>query len=219
MMDKSIALRRILDGGVIAIFRAADSTGLVDAAEAIVEGGVTALEFTLTTPEAMQLIGKARERLGDRALVGAGTVTNSQQARAAIDAGAQFIVMPVVDRGAIETTLAAGASVLPGAFTPTEIFLAHQLGADLVKLFPASLGGPAYVRAILAPLPQVQLVPTGGVTVANAGDYIRAGAAAVAVGSHLTDSVAIAAGEFRRLANSARELVAAVRKARRQGAL
>jgi 2-dehydro-3-deoxyphosphogluconate aldolase/(4S)-4-hydroxy-2-oxoglutarate aldolase len=213
-MDKSTALKRILDGGVIAILRAASPAGLVEAAEAIVAGGVAAVEFTFTTPDARRLIGATRERLGERALVGAGTVLHAADARAALNAGAQFIVMPTLDRGVIDTARRADIPVVPGAFTPTEILTAWEWGADLVKLFPASVGGPTYLQAILAPLPEVRLVPTGGVSTANACEYIRAGAAAVAVGGNLVDRAAIAAGEFYRLTQVARELVAAVQKGR-----
>ena len=215
-MDKSTALKRILDCGVIAIFRAASSTGLVEAAEAIAAGGVVAVEFTFTTPDARRLIGATRERLGERALVGAGTILHVEDARAALEAGAQFIVTPTLDRGVIEAAQRADVPVMPGAFTPTEILTAWEWGADLVKLFPASVGGPAYLQAVLAPLPQVRIVPTGGVSTANAGEYIRAGAAALAVGGNLVDRPAIAAREFHRLTEAARELVAAIEVARRQ---
>ena len=209
-----MTVQRILDCGVIAIIRAPEARGLIEAAEAIVAGGVTAVEFTLTTPEAARLIGEARERLGERALVGAGTVLSVEQARAVLEAGAQFIVSPTLHHGVVETAQSAGVPVMPGAFTPTEALTAWEWGADLVKLFPASAGGPAYLKAVHAPLPHVRLVPTGGVSVANAGDYIRAGAAAVAVGGQLVDATAIVAGEFGRLTGAARELVEAVRAAR-----
>jgi 2-dehydro-3-deoxyphosphogluconate aldolase / (4S)-4-hydroxy-2-oxoglutarate aldolase len=214
-MDKPSALQRILDGGVIAILRASGPAGLVEAAGAIVAGGVVAVEFTLTTPEALWLIGAAREQLGERALVGAGTVLNETEARAALGAGAQFIVTPALRREVVETAQAVGVPVVPGAFTPTEVLTAWEWGADLVKLFPASAGGPAYLQAVRAPLPQVRLVPTGGVSAANAGEYIRAGAAAVAVGGNLVDPAAIAAGAFERLTEAARRLAAVVREARR----
>lgn len=210
-------LQRILDGGVIAIIRAPGTAGLLEAAEAIVAGGVSAIEFTLTTPDALRLISAARARLGDRALVGVGTVVSADQAQNAIDAGAQFVVMPVLEQGAIAVAREAGLPVMPGAYTPTEVFTAWTWGADLVKLFPASAGGPAYLKAIRAPLPQVRLAPTGGVSAANAGEYIRAGAAAVAVGENLVDRAAIAAGEFHRLTAAARELVSAVQQARDGG--
>ena len=213
-MDKSTALKRILDCGVIAIFRAASPVGLVEAAEAIVAGGVAAVEFTFTTPDARRLIGATRERLGERALVGAGTILHVADARAALKAGAQFIVMPTFDRGVIDAAQRADIPVMPGAFTPTEILTAWECGADLVKLFPASVGGPTYLQAILAPLAEVRLVPTGGVSTANAREYIRAGAAALAVGGSLADRAAIAAREFHRLTEVAHELVAAVQQAR-----
>lgn len=217
-MDKAAALKRILDCGVIAIYRARGPEGLVAAAEAAVAGGMVAVEFTLTTPGALQLIGAARERLEGKALVGAGTVSNAEQAKAALEAGAQFIVMPVLHRGAMEMAQAAGVPVMPGAFTPTEVLTAWEWGADLVKLFPASNGGPAYLKAIREPFPDIRLVPTGGVSAANAADYIRAGAVAVAVGGNLVDPAAIAAGEFWRVTETARQLIAAVAKAKTERA-
>ncbi len=213
-MDKALALKRLLDCGVVAIVRASAPTGLVEAAQALFDGGIVAIEFTFTTPDARRLIGAARERLGDQALVGAGTVLNDRDADAAVQAGAQFIVMPVLDHGAVATAQRARVPIMPGAFTPTEILTAWEWGADLVKLFPASVGGPAYLKAVLAPLPQVRLVPTGGVSAANAGEYIHAGAAAVAVGGNLVDPAAIAAGEFHRLTQAARQLVKVVEKSR-----
>ena len=213
-MDKFVALKRILDCGVIAIVRASSSDGLVEAAEAIVMGGIVAVEFTLTTPDAVRLIGEARERLGERALIGAGTVLSEQDAEAVLEAGAQFVVTPALHQGVVETAHGAGVPVVPGAFTPTEMLTAWEWGADLVKLFPASTGGPEYLKAIHAPLPHVRLVPTGGVSAANASDYIRAGAVAVAVGGNLVDSAAIAAQEFWRLTETAQQLIAAVCKGR-----
>lgn len=213
-MDKFVALKRILDCGVIAIVRAPSSEGLIQAAEAIVAGGIVAVEFTLTTPDAVRLIGAARERLGERALIGAGTVLSEQDAKVVLEAGAQFIVTPALHHGVVETAHSAGVPVMPGAFTPTEVLTAWEWGADLVKLFPASTGGPEYLKAIHAPLPYVGLVPTGGVSAANAGEYIRAGAVAVAVGGNLITPAAIAAQEFWRLTETAQRLIAAVRKGR-----
>jgi len=215
-MDKFAALKRILDCGVIAIIRASSSEGLVEAADAIVAGGVAAVEFTLNTPDALRLVGATRERLGERALVGAGTILNAGDAQAALEVGAEFIVMPTLRRDTIEAVQTAGVPVMPGAYTPTEIVTAWEWGADLVKLFPASVGGPSYVRAIHGPLPHVGLVPTGGVNAANAGDYIRAGAVAVAAGGSLVDPAAIAAGEFWRLTETAQQLIAAVQKDREE---
>lgn len=215
-MEKATALEKILDVGVIAIVRAPSAAGLLEAADAISSGGIQALEFTFTTPEARELIGRARERLSGEALVGAGTVLTAEDAHSALEAGAQFIVMPCLDRGAIEVAQRAGVPIMPGAFTPTEIVTAWQWGADLVKLFPASLGGPAYLQALRAPLPQIRLVPTGGVSAANAGEYIRAGAAAVAVGGKLVDRDAIAARNYGLLTRTARALVDAVQAARQE---
>lgn len=212
-MEISTPLKRILDCGVIAIIRSSSADGLLEAAEAIVAGGINVIEYTLTTPDALRLVSAARERLGARALVGAGTVLDAGDAKMALTAGAQFIVLPALNSGAVEAAQNAGVPVIPGAYTPTEIVTAWRWGVDLVKLFPASAGGPAYLKAIGGPLPQVRLVPTGGVSAANAGDYIRAGAVAVAAGGNLADQTVIKEKAFNLLSAAASELLEEVRRA------
>lgn len=200
--------------GVIAIVRFDRSEDLVRVAQAIAKGGIRAIEFTLTTPNALEIIAAARREFGEEILLGAGTVLDPETARAAILAGAEFVVAPTLNRGVIEVCRRYGKAVIPGAYTPTEILSAWEWGADLVKLFPAEIGGPAYLKAIRAPLPQVRLVPVGGVTLENAGDFIKAGAAAIAVGSNLVDKKLVAEKRFDELAVLAGKFVAAVQRAR-----
>lgn len=174
-----------LSSGVVAIMRAASSVDLLNAAEAVLAGGVSLIEVTMTTPGALRVIGQAVTRFGEQVCFGAGTVLDANAARAAIDAGAQFVVAPSVDLGAIETCRERGVPVMPGGFSPTEIVTAWRAGADLVKVFPAGLGGPSLIKALKAPLPHIRMVPVGGVTVANTAEFIRVGAEAVGVGAEL----------------------------------
>jgi len=213
-MGKDDHVREIEQGGVIAIVRFDRSEDLIQVARAIRAGGVRAIEFTMTTPNAIQIIQQSVREFGEDVLLGAGTVLDAETARAAILAGAEFIVAPTLNPAVIEVCRRYSKVVIPGAFTPTEILTAWECGADFVKVFPAEFGGPAYFKAVLAPLPQVKLVPVGGVSLQTAGEFIRAGAAAVAVGSNLVKKSAIAAKRFDELTELARGFVAAVAKAR-----
>ncbi|MGI6208990.1 MAG: bifunctional 4-hydroxy-2-oxoglutarate aldolase/2-dehydro-3-deoxy-phosphogluconate aldolase [Anaerolineae bacterium] len=213
-MDKRDIARRIEEAGVVAVVRLAQADQLARVADAIREGGVDIIEFTFTTPGALQIIEQSAARFGDDVLLGAGTVLDPETARAAILAGAQFVVSPTTDFRTIELCHRYGKAVIPGAFTPTEILSAWQAGADFVKVFPAGVLGPGYLRDVLAPLPQVKLVPTGGVGKANAADFIRAGAAALAVGGDLVNNKLVAAGDFAQLTANARALVEAVKAGR-----
>ncbi|OYR47602.1 MULTISPECIES: bifunctional 4-hydroxy-2-oxoglutarate aldolase/2-dehydro-3-deoxy-phosphogluconate aldolase [unclassified Halorubrum] len=204
---------RIREGGVVAILRGVDPDAAIDVADAVVDGGVTALEVTADTPAVTETIGALADRFDD-VLVGAGTVLDAETARAVQLAGAQFLVTPTVDAGVIETANRYGTPVATGAFTPTEALRASEAGADFVKVFPAATGGPEHVAALGGPLPQIPLVPTGGVGPANAGDYVEAGAVAVGVGSAIVDDDAVANGEFERIAENARRTVDAVAAAR-----
>ncbi|UCC65069.1 MAG: bifunctional 4-hydroxy-2-oxoglutarate aldolase/2-dehydro-3-deoxy-phosphogluconate aldolase [Anaerolineae bacterium] len=215
-MNKEANLKRMLDGGVIAIVRLDSAGQLGQVARAIKAGGADVIEFTMTTPGALDIIAASTQEFGDQVLLGAGTVLDSETARAAILAGARFIVSPTLNPATVELCHRYSVIAVPGTFTPTEILTAWESGADLVKVFPASAGGPGYIKAVLAPLPQVRLVPTGGVNVQNAADYIQAGAAAVAVGGSLVNRKLVAAGDFNTLTETARGLVAAVRQARGQ---
>jgi len=213
-MGKDDHVREIEQGGVIAIVRFDRSEDLIQVARAIQVGGVRAIEFTMTTPNAIQIIQQSVREFGEDVLLGAGTVLDAETARAAILAGAEFIVAPTLNPAVIEVCRRYSKVVIPGAFTPTEILTAWECGADFVKVFPAEFGGPAYFKAVLAPLPQVKLVPVGGVSLETAGDFIRAGAAAVAVGSNLVKKSAIAAKRFDELTELARSFAEAVRTAR-----
>ena len=188
---------RYLGCGVVAIMRATSSAQLLSAAEAVLAGGVTAIEVTMTTPGALGVITEAVDRLGSDAAFGAGTVLDAESARAAILAGAQFIVAPSVDLATIELCRRYGVPVMPGAFTASEIVTCWQAGADYVKVFPATVGGPGLIKALKAPLPQVRMIPVGGVDLTNTADFIRAGAFAVGVGGELVSQQLLEAGDLR----------------------
>lgn len=213
-MSKEKDLQRIVDCGVVAIVRFDRSEELVEAAQAIKAGGVDVIEFTMTTPNALGIIEASAKEFGEEVLLGAGTVLDSETARAAILAGARYIVSPTLDPQVIELCHRYGVIAVPGAFSPTEILAAWELGADLVKVFPAGAMGPGYIKDILSPLPQVRLLPTGGVSLSNVAQFIAAGATAVAAGSSLVDKTAVAERDFARLTAIAREFVTAIRKAR-----
>ena len=200
--------------GVVAVIRMKDAGRLRAVIDAIAEGGVRAIEVTMSVPGAVGLIAKLAPALPSSILFGAGTVIDAATARAVIDAGARFIVSPVFRREVIDACHERDIVVAPGCFSPTEILDAHEYGADVVKVFPATALGPSYIKDIRAPLPQVRLMPTGGVTLDNAGDWIRAGAVAVGVGSALLDAKAVEEGRFDVLVNNARRIVASVAAAR-----
>jgi len=214
MIDSHLAFGEMVDCGVIAVLRADSPSELVSAAKALAEAGVKSVEVTMTTPGALDVVKEAVKELKEKAIVGVGSVLDTQTARAAILAGAEFIVSPILDPDMILLVNRYGKVVIPGAFTPTEILEAWEAGADAVKVFPASVGGPDYLRAIKGPLPQVKLVPTGGVTLENAGEFIKAGAEMVAVGGNLVSAKEIAAGLFDEITRRARKFVDAVAKAR-----
>jgi len=204
---------QIGESGVIAILRGVDPESAIDVATAVIDGGVTALEVTADTPNVAETIGSLSDRFDD-VLVGAGTVLDAETARAVQLAGAEFLVTPTVDVGVIETGNRYTTPVATGAFTPTEAIRAYEAGADFVKVFPAATGGPGHVAALGGPLPQIPLVPTGGVGPSNAGAYIEAGAAAVGVGSAIVTDDAVANEEYEVIAENARRTVDAVAAAR-----
>jgi 2-dehydro-3-deoxyphosphogluconate aldolase/(4S)-4-hydroxy-2-oxoglutarate aldolase len=196
--------------GVVAVIRMKDPAKLRAVFDALAEGGVRAIEVTMTVPGAVALIGELATSLPAGIVLGAGTVIDAATARAVIDAGARFIVSPVFRRDVVAVCLERGVVAAPGCFSPTEILDAHEMGADLVKVFPATALGPQYIKDLRAPMPQLRLMPTGGVTLDNAGDWIRAGAVAVGVGSALLDTKAIDEGRFDVIAGNARRIVASV---------
>ena len=191
-----------------------DAAKLRRVVDAIAEGGVRAIEVTMTVPGAVDLIAALARSLPDDVLLGAGTVTDARTARAVIDAGARYVVSPVFRREVIAACHERDVAAAPGCFTPTEILDAHDSGADVIKVFPATALGPQFIKDVRAPLPQVRLMPTGGVSLDNAGDWIRAGAVAVGVGSALVDAKAIEAGRFDVLTDNARRITASVASAR-----
>jgi len=201
-------------GGVVAVIRMKEPAKLRAVVDALVEGGVTALEVTMTVPGAIDLIAQLAPTLPAGFLLGAGTVTDADTARRAIRAGAQFIVGPVFRPEVIAACHDLGVAAMPGCFSPTEILAAWEAGADVVKVFPATALGPGYLKDVRGPLPQVKLMPTGGVTVENAGDWIKAGAVAVGAGTALVDPKAIASGDFAAITEKATRIVANVRAAR-----
>src|SRR6266545_34748 len=215
-MEKVWVLKRIEEIGVIPVVRAASAEEAIAIAEVIGEGGIPILEITLTVPGAVAVIAKLSKRYGDKVLVGGGTVLDAESARDCIAAGAQFIVSPSLNIPTIDLCKRQRIAVFPGALTPTEVVCAWQAGADAVKVFPCSaVGGPKYLRALKAPLPQVNLVPTGGVSLATAKDFITAGAWALGVGADLVNTKAINSGGRESVVAAARSYVTAVREARR----
>jgi 2-dehydro-3-deoxyphosphogluconate aldolase/(4S)-4-hydroxy-2-oxoglutarate aldolase len=204
----------ITETGVVAVIRLNDARQLHAVAEALASGGVRAIEVTMTVPGAVRLIEELSRSLPNEFLIGAGTVLDPETARQVILAGARFVVSPVFIRGLVEMGHRYDVPVMPGCFTPTEILAAWEAGADIVKVFPATVLGPAFFKDIRGPLPQVRLMPTGGVTRENAGDWIRAGAVAIGAGSALVDAKAVAERRFDVITATARHFIEAVQRAR-----
>ena len=213
MSEKVVAkLRQV---GIIPIIRAASADVAMPVADALLQAGLPIAEITLTVPNAIDAIRAIAKRLAGKMLVGAGTVTDAEAARRAVDAGAEFIVSPCLVREVIEAAHSANVAVLPGALTPGEVFEAHRLGGDMVKIFPTqSVGGAAYLRALRGPFPDIPLVPTGGVSLENIGAMFEAGAAAVGVGSELISQDLLARGDYAAIEALAKQFLAAVKQAR-----
>ena len=214
-MTKDDVLKRLEKIGVIPVVRAASAEEAVAVAEAISEGGIPVLEITLTVPGAVRVIAELSKRFGDQVLVGAGTVLDPEAAAECIRAGAQFVVSPALNLQTIELCRREDIVILPGALTPTEVVTAWNAGADAVKVFPCSaVGGAKYLSALKAPLPHIRLVPTGGVSLATAKDFIAAGGWALGVGADLVNNEAIRSGDRESVISAARNYVQAVQKAR-----
>ena len=207
-------VRAIEECGVVAIIRIQDGARVPAVARALADGGVRALEVTMTVPGAVEIIRSLSAALSDDILLGAGTVLDAATAETVIAAGARFVVAPTFCPDTIRACHERDVPVMPGCFTPTEMLRAWEIGADIIKVFPATTLGPGYLKDIRAPLPQLKLMPTGGVTPDNAGEWIRAGAVAVGIGSALTDATAIAAGDYARVEAAARRVIANVQAAR-----
>ena len=213
-MSKEEYLRHVINTGVVAVIRASSGDQLVPVAHALIEGGVDVLEVTYTVPDATDVIRKVIQSVGQRALVGAGTVLDLETAEEAIRAGARFIVSPCLNRDVVRLCRRGNILVMPGAFTPTEVVSAWEAGADIVKIFPSDSVGPAHLKALRAPLPRIPMMPTGGVDLENAADFIRAGACALGVGGSLVKKSAVESGDLRTITSLAQQFVEAVRSAR-----
>ena len=217
-MTRLEVIERIKETGVIPVVRATTADEAMRAIDAIREGGISILEITMTVPGAIDVIEKVSARFGKDALVGAGTVLDPETAKACISSGAQFIVSPSLNPATIACCRELGVPVMPGALTPTEVVQAWTAGADFVKVFPAgAVGGPSYLKALKAPLPQIELIPTGGVSLKTAADFIKAGAAALGVGADLVDIKAIREGQASLITERAKQFVEIVREARATG--
>lgn len=214
-MNKQDVLKRIEEVGVVPVVRASSAEEAMRVIEAIREGGVPVLEITMTVPRAVRVIEQVADAFGESVVVGAGTVLDAETARACILAGASFVVSPALNTGTIEMCRRYSIAVMPGALTPTEVVTAWQAGADVVKVFPCgAMGGAKYLKSLKAPLPQIEMIPTGGVSLATAAEFIEAGALALGVGADLVDTKAIRAGQPEKVTEAARAYVAAVRAAR-----
>lgn len=212
---KEQCLKQIADAGVVAVIRANSKDQLVGIAEALLAGGLSAIEVTMSTPKAIAGIEMLADRFGDSAVIGVGTAIDAATARDAIAAGAQFVVSPVFDEQIVSTTRRYGKIVIPGAFTPTEILRAWSAGADVVKVFPSTALGPQYFKDILAPMPQLRLTPTGGVDQKNAGDWIKAGAVFVGAGSSLFSKDALSKNDWSTITANAKSFISAIAAARK----
>lgn len=213
-MSRHEQLQRVLDAGIVAVVRASDPTNLVEVMQALAEGGVTVAEVTFTVPNALEVLKEAKKVLGSRILLGAGTVLDPETCRAAILAGAEFIVSPALNLDVIRLCHRYDKLVMPGAFTPTEILTAWEAGADIVKVFPADVVGPTFFKAMRGPLPQIRLMPTGGVDLTTAADFLRAGACALGIGSQLVDPKAVAQRDYAQLRSMAQQYSTIVKATR-----
>ena len=213
-MSRHSDLTRVLNSGIVAIIRSQSSEQLVEVAKALYEGGVDVLEVTFTVPNVLNIIAEVKKALGNKVLLGAGTVLDTETARAAILAGAEFIVSPAVNVDVIRLCNRYDKLIMPGAFTPTEIITAWDAGADVVKVFPADFVGPQFLKAIHGPLPQVRLMPTGGVNLDTIHDFLKAGACAVGLGGALVEPKAVAANDMARIMSLASQYVAKVKEFR-----
>lgn len=208
-------IRKIGEVGIVPVVRAASVTEASRAVEAILAGGIPVVEITMTVPGAISVIREVVKQYGEKVLVGAGTVTNAEQAESCIRAGAEFLVTPGMSLPVLSVARASEKLAIPGALTPTELMNAEEHGAKLVKIFPCgSVGGPKYLKSLRAPFPNASLIPTGGVNAANAAEFIAAGAFALGVGADLVDATALREGDLEKISTAARELVSAVANAR-----
>ena len=212
--DRNAIVRQIEALGAVAVVRLTDAERGMQIVEAIHQGGVSAIEITMTVPNALEMIEQVAREMGGEVLVGVGSVTDRDGVRRAVEAGARYVVAPIFKEEIVDEAHGQGVPAMPGAFSPTEIQLAYEAGADVIKVFPADIVGMAFFKAVRAPLPHLKLMPTGGVSLTNAGDWLRAGAVAVGVGSALLDKKAIAEGNYAQLTENARTLMSSIAEAR-----
>jgi 2-dehydro-3-deoxyphosphogluconate aldolase/(4S)-4-hydroxy-2-oxoglutarate aldolase len=221
-MDKQTVLSFIKDVGIVPVVRTSSAESAVRAIEAIYAGGIRAAEITMTVPGAVEALEAVADRFGDKIVLGAGTVLDPESARIAMLAGAEFFVTPSLKPATIEMVKRYGKVMMPGALTPTEVLTAWEAGADIVKVFPCgNVGGPKYIKALKAPFPQIEMIPTGGVNLETAGEFLKAGACAVAVGAELVDAKTIKEGRYEVFEERARrflQVIAAAREEMRQAA-
>jgi 2-dehydro-3-deoxyphosphogluconate aldolase/(4S)-4-hydroxy-2-oxoglutarate aldolase len=213
-MGKQETINSLIDCGAIAVIRLADPNKLIKVAQAIYEGGVSGIEITMTVPDAINVIKQASLELGSYMNIGVGSVLDAVTAQKAIDAGAKYVVSPIFKKEIIDAAHKNDVPVMPGAFTPTEVQTAYEAGADIIKIFPADVVGMAFFKGVLAPMPHLKLMPTGGVSLTNAGEWLKAGACAVGVGSALLDNKAISAGNYQVLTDNAKILIGSIKKAK-----
>lgn len=214
MTDKAQQLQHVLDRGIVAILRAKSGELLADVAEALYESGIDVIEVTFTVPGILDILNQVQKRLGNKILLGAGSVLDTETARLAMLAGAEYIVSPTVNVEVIKMCQRYGKLVMPGAFTPTEVLTAWEAGADIVKVFPADVGGPNYLRALHGPLPQIRLMPTGGVNLETLESFVKAGASAVGLGTALVEKDALETKNLKRIKSLAGQYVELMKKAR-----
>ena len=217
-MSRIDDLQRVLDRGLVAILRASSGERLVEVAEALYEGGIDVIEVTFTVPGAAEIVAEVSKKMGDRVLLGAGSILDTETARVAILAGASYVVAPVVKPDVIALCHRYDKLVMPGAFTPTEVLSAWEAGADIVKIFPAETGGPAHLKALKGPLPQIRMMPTGGVNLETLPKFVAAGACAVGLGGALVEKSALANGDMNRIRDLAGQYVSAMQRAREENA-
>jgi 2-dehydro-3-deoxyphosphogluconate aldolase/(4S)-4-hydroxy-2-oxoglutarate aldolase len=213
-MTKASQLEQVLDCGIVAVVRSSKADHLVDAVRSLAEGGISVVEITFSVPNALAVLREVRDAVGDRVLLGTGTVLDGETARVALLAGADFIVSPTLNLDVVRLCRRYSKLAMPGAFSPTEILSAWEAGADIVKVFPADVVGPAYFKALRGPLPHIRLMPTGGVDLNNAAAFLQAGACCLGVGSQLVDPKAVAARDFDRIRELARQYAAVVARSR-----
>lgn len=216
-MKKQEILSSILRIGIVPVVRTTSAESAVLAVEAIYRGGIPCAEITMTVPGALKALEKVADALGDKIILGAGTVLDPETARSSMLAGAEFFVTPSLDIKTIAVARRYAKPIMPGALTPTEVLTAWQAGADIVKIFPAgNVGGPKYIKALKGPFPQIEMIPTGGVNLDTAGEFLKAGACAVAVGGELVEAKAIKEGRYDVIEEKARQYLAVIAKAREE---